>query len=165
MNPKLRGYVLCHATFAQFKGMQCRGAARLSYLFFSNEKCGIEDIWWRSRGNGVFRKTLLFATSSRLLVSFSLGWIYEGRRVEARTRFRKWSVLWTEKWKSGHCPRLAGWKEGRDALLKFATLSVASLRLIKNCAGLCASLYACGQGNCTRVTIKWATISASPPLQ
>lgn len=45
MNPKLRGYVLCHATFAQFKGMQCRGAARLSYLFFSNEKCGIEDIW------------------------------------------------------------------------------------------------------------------------
>lgn len=45
-------------------------------------------------------------------------------------------------------------KGRRDALLKFATLSVASLRLIKNCAGLHASLFAGGQGNCTRVTIK-----------
>lgn len=32
-------------------------------------------------------------------------------------------------------------KGRRDVLLKFATLSVASLRLIKNCAGLCASLF------------------------
>lgn len=32
-------------------------------------------------------------------------------------------------------------KGRRDVLLKFATLLVASLRLIKNCAGLCASLF------------------------
>lgn len=58
--------------------------------------------------------------------------------------------------RNGRAAIAHGWpvEKGRDALLKFATLSVASLRLIKNCAGLCGSLYACGQGNCTRVTIK-----------
>lgn len=151
-------------TRRSLRGYNGRGAARLSYLFFSNEKCGIENIWWGSRGR-IFRKTLLFATSSRLLVFFSLGWIYEGRR-ESRPGQGFGNEVFSGR-RNGRAAIAHGWpvEKGRDALLKFATLSVASLRLIKNCAGLCASLYACGQGNCTRVTIKWATISASPPLQ
>lgn len=103
----------------------------------------------RGMGDRVFRKTLLFAP----LCPFRSAGFTRGGESRPGQGFGN-EVFSGQKWKSaggGHCPwRLAERereREGevekgrRDVLLKFATLSVASLRLIKNCAGLCASLF------------------------
>lgn len=124
--------------------MQFEGIMRLSFISSLSlerergwKRCGIEYVSYRGISQDAF--------ASLPCVPFA--------RLDLRARAASPGqgfgneVFSGQRWKSaggGHWPRLAAReveKGRRDALLKFATLSVASLRLIKNCAGLCASLF------------------------
>lgn len=118
---------------------------RLSFISFSRTRERVEKVWNRVRIVSGRWGISQDAFASLPCVPFA--------RLDLRARAASPGqgfgneVFSGQRWKSaggGHWPRLAAReveKGRRDALLKFATLSVASLRLIKNCAGLYASLF------------------------